>query len=175
MRRDEACAGLAGLDEPARADAQAPHAPCDADVTNMAGVAVGRLLGLADAGRVALVVHPLHAGPAALRARSVVDLRAAHVGRDVLLAFERQDPTRPVVLGLLQGQPQWPDDVPPGQVEVEADGERVILCARHELVLRCGKASLVLREDGRIELRGETIVSQAARANRIRGGSVELN
>lgn len=140
------------------------------------GVVVGRLIGMADQGRVPLVTYPGQPGQAALRARSIAELQSCHIGGEVALAFEHQDPARPLVLGVLRGQPGWSQPVAaPGQVEVEADGQRLTVQANIELVLRCGKASLTLRSDGRIELRGETIVSQAAGANRIRGGSVQLN
>lgn len=148
----------------------APSAP--------AGVTIGRLVGFIDAGRTPLVWFDGMAGAQALAARSVVDLHGALVGRDVVLSFERADPARPVVLGVLADQPGWPQAAAgpkPAQVEVDADGRRMVVSARDELVLRCGKSSLLLRSDGRIELRGETIVSQAADVNRVRGGSVQLN
>ena len=63
----------------------------------------------------------------------------------------------------------------PAQVSVEAKGQRLVVSAEHELTLRCGKASITMTQDGRIELRGTQLVSHAEGANRIRGGSVELN
>jgi hypothetical protein len=139
------------------------------------GLLIGRLLALVDSGRTPLVVYPDQAIEGALRARSVVDLHGAHVGQDVVLGFERQDPARPIILGVVQGQPRWPLSETPGQVTVEADGQRMVVIAERELVLRCGKASVSLRHDGRVEIRGESILTQAATANRMRGGSVELN
>ena len=139
------------------------------------GVAIGRLLGLADDGCSALVVHPEHSSAVALKARSVVELRGAHVGQEVLLAFVRGNPTLPVVVGVLTGQAVLPASDPIGAVEVEADGQRLVISAQHEIVLRCGKSHLVLRGDGQVELRGETVTTHASRTNRIRGGSVELN
>jgi Domain of unknown function (DUF6484) len=136
---------------------------------------IGDLLGLADDGCTALVVHPESDTSVALRARSVVELQDVHVGRQVLLAFLQGDPSSPVVVGVLTGQPVVPSGDLAGAVALEADGQRVVVSAQHELVLRCGKSRLVLRSDGRIELRGETVTTHATRANRIRGGSVELN
>ncbi|WP_280152286.1 DUF6484 domain-containing protein [Piscinibacter sp. XHJ-5] len=135
---------------------------------------VGELLALADRGRIAIVMHSPGVEQAALRAESVVDLHAAHVGREVLLGFVDGDARRPVVLGVLAPR-GWPLEHPPGQVQVDADGERMIVSAEHQLVLRCGKSSLTLHSDGRVEIRGETVLTQAAGANRIRGGSVQLN
>jgi hypothetical protein len=140
-----------------------------------AGLVVGRLLALVEEGRTPLVTYAGQPGHAALKARSAVDLHGAHVGQDVVLGFDLEDSTRPIVLGVLQGQPGWPLPKAPGQVSIEADGQRMVVTAQHELVLRCGKSSISLRSDGRVEIRGESVLTQAAAANRVRGGSIELN
>jgi len=43
------------------------------------------------------------------------------------------------------------------------------------VVLRCGKASLTLRRDGKVLLRGVDVVSQADQVHKIRGGKVQIN
>lgn len=139
------------------------------------GLSIGRLLALVDAGRTPLVAFAGQPGNGALRARSVVDLHGSHVGQDVVLGFEHRDPSRPIILGVVRGQSGWPLSQTPEQVTVEADGQRMVVVADRELVLRCGKASVSLRHDGRVEIRGENILTQASGPNRIRGGSVELN
>lgn len=153
---------------------QAP-APTPAGRCGPPACTTARLIGLAEDGTTALVLRTAAGESVARRARSIVELHGGHIGRDVLLTWLDGDQTQPVVLGVLTGQPGLPLAPPPGQVEIEADGERMVLSARHELILRCGKSRLVLSSDGRVELRGETIVTQASRANRVRGGSVELN
>ena len=139
------------------------------------GLSIGRLLALVDEGRTPLVSFAGQPGTGALRARSVVDLHRSHVGQDVVLGFELRDPSRPIIMGVVRGQSEWPLSETPGQVTLEADGQRMVVVADRELVLRCGKASVSLRYDGRVEIRGENILTQAAGPNRIRGGSVELN
>jgi len=42
-------------------------------------------------------------------------------------------------------------------------------------VLRCGKASVVLRKDGRVTVKGTHIVSASTGPHKIKGASVELN
>jgi len=142
---------------------------------SLPGLVIGRLVGFTDEGRTPLVAGAEALDLPALPAHSVIDLHGAHIGRRVVLAHEAGDPCRPIVLGLLNGDAGWPLRESVGQVEVSADGERMTVVAREQLVLRCGKASLLLRSDGRVEIRGETIVTQAAGANHVRGGSVQLN
>lgn len=136
---------------------------------------VGRLLALTDEGCTPLVSFDGQPVPGAMPARCTVDLRPAHVGLDVVLVFDGNDRSRPIVTGVLRGQPGWPLEPAPGRVKMDVDGERLTVTATHELVLRCGKSVLTLLSDGRIVLRGEEIVTEATGANRIRGGSVQLN
>lgn len=44
-----------------------------------------------------------------------------------------------------------------------------------EIVLRCGKAKVALRADGRIEIIGGYLISRARKVNKIMGGSVQIN
>lgn len=53
--------------------------------------------------------------------------------------------------------------------------DELVLEARRKITLRCGKASITLYPSGKIALRGEYILSDAAGINRIAGGQVELN
>ena len=143
--------------------------------TTSPAVIVGRLLGLVEEGRVPLVALPGPTLRSGVRARSVMDLYSRHVGREVILIFEPGRPNEPIVIGVLQdaGDTAAATDLSP--LELSVDGERVIVSAATELVLRCGKSRLTLRSDGRIEVSGETIVSRATGANRIQGGSVQMN
>ncbi|SFG09582.1 hypothetical protein SAMN05518865_108104 [Duganella sp. CF458] len=140
-----------------------------------AGVVIGELIGMADDGRTPLVLYPGQAGSAAMRARSVIDLRAHQVGSEVVLVFAAGDPAQPIIMGLLRGSEGWPLDEQPGQVEVDADGERLIVSAKEELVLRCGKASITLTRAGKVLIRGSYILSRSSGANHVKGGSVHLN
>lgn len=53
--------------------------------------------------------------------------------------------------------------------------DELVFEAKQKITLRCGKASITLYPNGKIALRGEYIVSDAAGVNRIAGGQVELN
>jgi len=141
----------------------------------ISGVVVGTLVGFQDHGTTPLVTYAGQHEATALSARATVDLHGAHIGRDVVLMFEHGDPARPIIVGCLRqsGEPGFPGL--PGRVEVDADGERLVVSANQGLVLRCGKASITLSRDGQIVVRGEHVVSHAVGVNRIKGGSVQLN
>jgi hypothetical protein len=139
------------------------------------GVRIGTLVGLTDDGCTPLVMYSGQPGSAALPARATLDLHGAHIGRDVVLMFEDSDPRRPVLLGCLTQKPAWPLTERPGQVEVDADGERLVVNAKEELVLRCGKASITLTKAGKVLIHGAYVSSRSSGVNRIKGGSVQLN
>ncbi|MGC3999325.1 MAG: hypothetical protein QM767_18545 [Anaeromyxobacter sp.] len=62
---------------------------------------------------------------------------------------------------------------PPAEAVV--DGRRVVLEGQDEVVLRCGKASITLRRNGRIVLRGVQVETSASGLQRIKGGRIEIN
>jgi hypothetical protein len=140
-----------------------------------AGVIVGELIGVTDEGRIPLVLYPGQPGTAALRARTVVDLHGPHIGRSIVLMFEGANPSRPIIMGVLREGEGWPLDQKPGQVEVDADGERMIVSAKEQLVLRCGKTSITLTKAGKVLIKGSYLLSRSSGVNRIKGGSVQLN
>jgi Domain of unknown function (DUF6484) len=140
------------------------------------GVVVGELLGIRDQGRTPIVSYRERSGAiAAVAARSIVDLQAIHIGKQVVLMFEDADPARPIILGALRSDQRVPFETRPGRVEVDADGERLIFSARETLVLQCGNASITLTKDGKVVLRGTHLTTHASGVNRIKGGSVQIN
>ncbi len=139
------------------------------------GAVIGELVALSDGGVTPLVRFPGQAGEGAVQARSTVDLHGRHVGAAVVLMFEAGDARRPIVLGVLQGQLGWPADERPAQVDINADGQRLIVSAKEQLVLRCGKASITLTRAGKVLIEGSYLLSRSTGVNRIKGGSVQLN
>ena len=59
--------------------------------------------------------------------------------------------------------------------EATLDGKRVVLEAADEIVLRCGEASITLRRNGRVVIRGTHVESRSRGVNRIKGGAVQIN
>ncbi|TCU24657.1 hypothetical protein EV130_106250 [Rhizobium azibense] len=132
------------------------------------GVVIGVLLGF-DAG-VPLVVFPGNPRDTALPARSLCDLTSAMIGAEVALLFEGGDATRPLIVGRIV-EPARKSSTP----NVIRDGERVRITGEERIELRCGKATIIMEKDGHITIRGTYVTSHASAANRIRGGSVNLN
>ena len=134
-------------------------------------VQIGELVALMDDGVTPLVIDPAQPEAPARQARSVVDLHAAHIGRQVVLMFEGADATKPIVMGVLRDGGAGQGE----QMEVQADGERMIVSAQQQLVLRCGKASITLTKAGKVLIEGTYVLSKSAGVNRVKGGSVQLN
>lgn len=146
----------------------------EARTTTISGTVIGVLVGFKDDGRTPLVTYPGQAGTAALPARAILDIHGQHIGRQVVLMFAEGNLRRPIVMGCLTAQEGWPLEQP-GQVEVDADGERLIVTAKEQLVLRCGKASITLTKAGKVLINGAYVSSRSSGVNRIKGGSVQLN
>ena len=146
-------------------------------VTNapIQGSIIGVLVGFRDEGQTPLVMFPGQPGSAALEARAILDLHGAHIGRQAVLVFERGDARLPIITGVLRSRETRPLREQPGAVEIDADGERLLVSARHQLELRCGKASIVLTHEGKVLIRGAYVSSHSSGVNRIKGGSVQLN
>jgi Domain of unknown function (DUF6484) len=144
-------------------------------------ITVGELLALLPESSLALVRFAGQSGEAAIPARSCVDLQGHDIGQNVVLVFEQGDVRKPIVMGVLQGKPSASGlplsgaKMSPGQLEVDADGERLIVNAKSQLVLRCGKASITLTKAGKVLIDGSYLSSRSSGVNRIKGGSVQLN
>ncbi|MGE0646143.1 MAG: DUF6484 domain-containing protein [Nitrospira sp.] len=115
-------------------------------------------------------------------ARTIVPVTDRDIGRQVCLMFEQGNSAKPVILGFLQlGADRASQDVgtktltQSHQLEAKVDGERIVLEGHKEIVLKCGKASITLTQDGRVLIRGTYLSSRSSGPNLIKGGSVQLN
>jgi len=138
------------------------------------GVRVGQIVGFKE-GEVPLVIFCDQPGTAAIAARTTVDVHGEHIGKDVVLQFEAGDPDRPIILGVIRTPSAWPSHERPEQVEVEADGERLVVTAKEQIVVRCGKASITLTKAGKVLIQGAYVSTRSSGVNRIKGGSVQIN
>jgi len=92
-----------------------------------------------------------------------------------VLTFENGDPRSPVIIGCLHdANAQTLPDIP-GNVELEVDGQRLVVSAREQLVLRCGKASITLTRAGKVMIQGAYVSNRSSGVLRLKGGSVQIN
>jgi Domain of unknown function (DUF6484) len=151
-----------------------------APAQRLTGIVIGVLTALG-AQREPLVDFPANGRFGPLPARSTTAVAEADVGRGVALMFEDGDPTKPILLGLIHDPMPLPAEgdvaasVESKAMEVEADGQKVVVSAERELVLRCGGASITLTRAGKILIRGAYVLTRSSGVNRIQGGSVEIN
>src|SRR5262249_2456964 len=103
-----------------------------------------------------------------------VDVQPSQVGRQVVLILEQGDVTRPIIFGVLRGEEGASQLAESRHVSVDADGERLVVNARHQIVFQCGKASITLTAAGKVLIQGTYVLSRSSGVNRIRGGSVQV-
>lgn len=132
------------------------------------GVVIGVFLGFGE--DAPLVVFPGNPEETALPARSMAELSSDMIGSEVALLFEDGDARKPLIVGRIV-EPSRKAQPP----QIIRDGERVRIVGEERIELRCGKATILMESDGRITIRGTYVTSQASAANRIRGGSIDLN
>jgi hypothetical protein len=141
----------------------------------MPATVIGELIAITNEGCSPLVVYPGQPGSAALAARTLVDLPGSQIGRKVLLMFEGSNPTKPILIGVLREDENSPLVAKQGVVEVDADGQRLMITAKEQLVLRCGKASVTLTKAGKILIHGTYVSMSSSGVVRVKGGSIQLN
>lgn len=149
-----------------------------------AAAVLGRIAGVDTDGAVSVEIPGLSgARPARLAVALSRDelLAAREAGGAAVLVFENGDPALPIIVGLVQTMSQHApgvsNDSPnvPQVVAADVDGKRVRITAQDEIVLECGSASITLRRNGRVVVRGTYIESYSDGTNRIKGGQVRIN
>lgn len=138
------------------------------------GVVIGVVVGISEKGR-PLVAYPGNPSETAVEALATLTLRGESVGREAALLFEQGDPHRPILVGLIQHPEATRPEAAAAPVTARVDGERYVLSAEQEIVLRCGKASITLTRAGKVIIRGAYVLSRSSGVNRIKGGSIQLN
>jgi hypothetical protein len=109
--------------------------------------------------------------------RTTVALRRAMVGSEVVVLFEGGDTNRPIIVGVIEARALQDDadTSAPQRLNVVADGERQVIEAEREIVLRCGDASITLTRAGKVLIKGNYILSRATGYNKIKGAAIDIN
>jgi len=141
--------------------------------TQLTGVVIGLLVGYKD-DQTPLVAFPGNPDENAIPARSTVMLDDEQIGKEVALLFEGGDPRRPILIGPIQHPVKTREDAAVDASTAEIDGERIVLAAKQEIVLKCGKASITLTKAGKVLIRGAYVLNRSSGVNRIKGGSIQL-
>lgn len=125
--------------------------------------------------------------PVSARLLSTMDrrelLKEENVGRQVLLLFENGLRQYPIIVGLLENliedivsleiAPEAHNKEKP--VDLLVDNERIVLDAKKEIVLKCGKGSITIKKDGKIVILGTNLISRSRGPHKIKGASVSIN
>ena len=117
-------------------------------------------------------------GPLRARISSLVEASRVTTGSTIILVFEDDDPTRPVILASVtdrfQQLPRTDSSAQP-RIDTVIDGKRLVFEAEREVVLRCGRGSITLTANGKIVIKGTELVSRSSGANKIKGALVNIN
>ena len=103
-------------------------------------------------------------------ALSTVGLSESDIGRKILLVFTNETGPQPVIVGRLQDRRQ-----PVTGVNCKVDGERVVVRGERQIELRCGEASIVLTQAGKVLIKGNFVLTRSRGANKIKGAFVDIN
>ncbi len=138
------------------------------------GVVIGLFLSMDNEGR-PLVAYPGNPDETAIPARNTVAMQSKDIGCEVALMFEGGDPSMPLIIGKIQHVDTEKNEQKDEPTNAELDGENIVLSAKQNITLKCGKASITLTKSGKIILRGAYLLSRSSGVNRIKGGSVQIN
>jgi len=138
------------------------------------GVVIGLFLSINNKG-LPMVAYPGNTEETAVTARSTVAMQNDDIGCEVALVFEEGEPGKPMIIGKIQHVDTDNNMQKNEPVNAVLDGESIVLSARQNITLKCGKASITLTKSGKVILRGAYLLSRSSGVNRVKGGSVQIN
>lgn len=150
---------------------------------DLAGAQTGKIVEIDQEGAVFIDFSGNRRGPIKARitasAADNITRRLNDSDVKVLIAFEENDLNQPVIIDVIH------DRIDPSATaiatdrnnidDVRIDGETVTFEAKKEIVLRCGKSSIILTRAGKVLIRGAYLLNRSSGVNRIKGGSVQIN
>jgi hypothetical protein len=159
-----------------------PDAASTADAT---AVRLGRIVAAGKDGGIVVTMagleRPVEARLGIAAAAGVIR-EAVDTSQTVVLVLEDGDPAKPIIIGFvaaLTPEPPAAADQTPAKsepsIEADVDGRRIRISAQDEIVLACGAASVTLRRNGRVIIRGTHVETHSDGTNRIKGAQVRIN
>ena len=147
------------------------------------GVKSGKIATIEKDGVVFIDFSGNRQGPIPARVTSTmvesISSRSDHTDLAVLIAFEENDATRPVIVDVIHDRIEKPASaisIDRSELDdVRIDGETVTFSAKKEIVLRCGNSSITLTHAGKVLIRGSYLLNRSSGVNKIKGGSVQIN
>jgi uncharacterized protein DUF6484 len=138
---------------------------------------IGRIYAIDEAGVVTVWIRgdqrPVQARLAVSATKEQFE-HAIEVHQPVLLLIDEDAPQRPIIVGFVE-EKLTPALAAPQIVEADVDGKRVRVVGQDEVVLECGSASITLRRNGRVIIKGTYVETHSDGTNRIKGGQVRIN
>ena len=121
--------------------------------------------------------------PIAARSAVHVDKDALLLPVKVMLVFENGDPSLPVITAFISSSIfssslGVSEEVQLNSIKstrVNVDGKAITFDAKEEILLRCGKSSILLKQNGKVVIKGTQVLSRSSGANKIKGSSVNIN
>jgi hypothetical protein len=146
---------------------------------------VGRIVGISADG-VPLVECEGSDSPAEARFFATLDPATLTSGAEVLLFFDGGDLLRPIIAGVLapRGRPilrsvETVETTAAANANLPdfacVDGKRVAIRGRDEIVFSCGEASITLRRNGKVIVRGTKVESHSLGTQWVTGALVKIN
>ena len=139
-------------------------------VAKPADVVIGRVVAVAKDGSPLVEFPGLRPG-APVKALATASYDLVSTGAAVALMFVGGDRTRPLAIGVVS-EPEAEPEPEPAVPQME---ETLTLTAAREIVLQCGRASLVLTRAGKVLVRGAYVSLRSSGMQRITGASVQIN
>jgi hypothetical protein len=156
------------------------------DITKqIEGICVGKIVSIDENRQVFVDYAGNSHGPVTARCTSSVKLESLRNAKtseqDVLLAFENNDPLRPIIIDTIsyvKDENEQTDNIDLKVDELKditVNSKKITFDAKDQIVLKCGQASITLTKAGKILVRGAYLLSRSTGVNRIKGGSVQIN
>lgn len=145
-----------------RRRARGPGSDSDQEV----GLRQGTLVALTPDGYVWVSLELERRRPYCLKALANVQLSRGDLGGEVSV-WEAPDE-----LGVVLGKRVLPDLSVCASVDKQA---RVVISAAEEIVLECGEASITMRRNGRVVIKGAHVETRSKGMNRLKGATVQIN